>query len=171
MNTKISQNLLLFTIIVPPLSVYLRYVYIHGVPYGVKAVSGWPEQGSSISSSGNIVLEEPHTIFAVVFWDSPPSSVNWQRQASLDVPHCNENQVYVFPEKELCGLSPNYHIHVSVNDLYIPRIGPHILLSRIGRPIVVIYKSRRAIPFPTVAVIHIAVVLSLGFLLWLEFCC
>ncbi len=32
--------------------------------------------------------------------------------------HCNENLIYVFPEKELGGLSPNFHIHVSVNDLY-----------------------------------------------------
>jgi hypothetical protein len=40
--------------------------------------------------------------------------------------HCNENPIYVFPEKELRGLSPNFHIHVSVRDLYIPMIGPHI---------------------------------------------
>jgi hypothetical protein len=37
---------------------------------------------------------------------------------------CNENPIYVFPEKELRGLSPNFNIHVSKNDLYIPRIGP-----------------------------------------------
>jgi hypothetical protein len=37
---------------------------------------------------------------------------------------CNENPIYVFPEKELRGLSPDFHIHVSVSDLYIPRIGP-----------------------------------------------
>ncbi len=37
--------------------------------------------------------------------------------------------IYVFPEMKLRGqkqnynvLSPNFHIHVSVNDLYIPRI-------------------------------------------------
>jgi hypothetical protein len=48
--------------------------------------------------------------------------------------HCNENPFDVFPEKELCGLSPNFHIHVSVSDLYIPRIGLHISSSRIGRP-------------------------------------
>ncbi len=38
---------------------------------------------------------------------------------------------------------PQFHIliHVSVNDLYIPRIGLHISSSRIGRPIVEIYKS------------------------------
>ncbi len=55
--------------------------------------------------------------------------------------HFNENSIYVFPEKELRGLSPNFHIHVSVSDLYIPRISPHISCSRIGRPIVGIYKS------------------------------
>ncbi len=27
------------------------------------------------------------------------------------------------------GLSPNFHIHVSVSDLYIPRIGPHTVFS------------------------------------------
>ncbi len=30
----------------------------------------------------------------------------------------------------LRGLSPNFHIHVSVSDLYIPRIGPHIFLQQ-----------------------------------------
>jgi hypothetical protein len=30
------------------------------------------------------------------------------------------------PEKELCGRGPNYHINVSVSDLYIPRIGKHL---------------------------------------------
>jgi hypothetical protein len=44
--------------------------------------------------------------------------------------HCNENPIYVFPEKELCGLSPSFHVHVSVSDLYIPRIGPHIFLQQ-----------------------------------------
>jgi hypothetical protein len=50
--------------------------------------------------------------------------------------HCNENPSYVFPEKELRGLSPSFH-----RDLYIrsPRIGPHII--PVGKPIVGIYKS------------------------------
>ncbi len=51
--------------------------------------------------------------------------------------HCSENSIYVFLFWELCGLSPNFHIHVSVSDLYIPRIGPHISC----RSIVGIYKS------------------------------
>jgi hypothetical protein len=41
----------------------------------------------------------------------------------------------------LRGLSPNFHIHVSVSDLYIPRIGPHISSSRKGKPIVEICNS------------------------------
>ncbi len=44
--------------------------------------------------------------------------------------HCNENTIYVFPEKDLCGLSPSFNIHVSVNDLCIPRIGPPIFLQQ-----------------------------------------
>jgi hypothetical protein len=50
--------------------------------------------------------------------------------------HCNGNSVYIFLFWELRGLSPNFHIHVSVSDLYISRIGPHFSSSRKGRPIV-----------------------------------
>ncbi len=50
-------------------------------------------------------------------------------------PHCNENPIYVFLFWELRDLSPNFHIDVSVNDLYIPRISSHISCSRIGRSI------------------------------------
>jgi hypothetical protein len=31
--------------------------------------------------------------------------------------HCKENSIYLFQEKELCGLSPNFHIHVPVSGL------------------------------------------------------
>ena len=49
--------------------------------------------------------------------------------------HCNGNSVYIFLFWELRCLSPNFHIHVSMSDLYIPRIGPHISSSRKCRPI------------------------------------
>ncbi len=58
----------------------------------------------------------------------------------------NQDQVHtatkipfdVFPLfRELHGLSPNFHIYVSVSDLYIP----HISCSRVGRSMVGIYKS------------------------------
>ncbi len=47
----------------------------------------------------------------------------------------------IFPEKEYRGFSPNFHIHVSVSDLYIPTIGLPILLEEICRPIPGLYKS------------------------------
>ncbi len=34
-----------------------------------------------------------------------------------------ENLKQIFPEKEYRGLSPNFHIHVSVSELYIPHVG------------------------------------------------
>jgi hypothetical protein len=55
--------------------------------------------------------------------------------------HCKGNFVYIFLFWELRGLSPNFYIHVSVSDLYIPRIGPHISSSRNGSSIVGIYNS------------------------------
>ncbi len=47
----------------------------------------------------------------------------------------------IFPEKEYQSLGPNFHIHASVCDLYIPTIGPPILLEEICRPILGLYKS------------------------------
>jgi hypothetical protein len=47
----------------------------------------------------------------------------------------------IFPEKELRGHSPNFHIHVSVSDLYIPTIDLPILLQAICGQILRIYKS------------------------------
>ncbi len=60
---------------------------------------------------------------------------------SCDNINCNGNSVYIFLFLELRGLSPNFHIHVSVSDLYIPRIGPNFSSSRKGRPIAGIYNS------------------------------
>jgi hypothetical protein len=40
-----------------------------------------------------------------------------------------ENSKQIFPEKELCGHSPNFHIHESVSDLNILMIDLPILLQ------------------------------------------
>ncbi len=47
----------------------------------------------------------------------------------------------IFPEKEYWGLSPNFHIHASVSDLYIFTIGLPVLLEEICRPILGLHKS------------------------------
>jgi hypothetical protein len=45
--------------------------------------------------------------------------------------HCKEISIYVWTEKELHGLSPNFHIHVSVTIYtYIPTIGLPIFLQQ-----------------------------------------
>jgi hypothetical protein len=44
--------------------------------------------------------------------------------------HCAENPIYVFPEMKLCGRVPNSYIHVSVSNLYNPRIGLPIWLQK-----------------------------------------
>jgi hypothetical protein len=41
--------------------------------------------------------------------------------------YCKEDPIYVFPEIKLHGSVPNFYIHVSLSDLYIPKTGPPIL--------------------------------------------
>ncbi len=48
----------------------------------------------------------------------------------LEVLHCTKNPIYVLPEMKLGDLAPNSYIHVSVSDLYIPRIGLPIWLHQ-----------------------------------------
>jgi hypothetical protein len=52
-----------------------------------------------------------------------------------------ENLKQIFSEKELRGLSPDFHIYVSVGDLCIPTIDLPILLQEICGPILGINKS------------------------------
>jgi hypothetical protein len=40
--------------------------------------------------------------------------------------HCTENTKQIFPEMKLRGLVPNFCIHVSVSDLYIPTISSYL---------------------------------------------
>ncbi len=52
-----------------------------------------------------------------------------------------DNGKQIFPEKEYRGLSPNFHIHVSVSELYIPTMELPFLLEEICGPILGIYTS------------------------------
>jgi hypothetical protein len=64
------------------------------------------------------------------------SEITLQRQNA-------ENLKQIFPEKEYRGLSPNFHIRMSVSELYIPTMGLPVLLEEICRCrlILGIYKS------------------------------
>jgi hypothetical protein len=54
--------------------------------------------------------------------------------------HCKENLIYVFLFWELRGLSPNFHIYVSGSNYIFPGSVHIFPCSRIGRPILEIYK-------------------------------
>ncbi len=59
--------------------------------------------------------------------------------------HCKDKSTeiskQILPEKEYRGLSPNFHIHASVSELYIPTIGLPILLEEICKAFLGLYKS------------------------------
>jgi hypothetical protein len=46
------------------------------------------------------------------------------------VKHGTKNPIYVFPEMKLRGFIPNSYNHVSVSNLYIPRVGLPIWLQQ-----------------------------------------
>ncbi len=56
--------------------------------------------------------------------------------ATLTSLHCKDTTQkilkQIFSETELCDLSPNFHIHVSVSELFIPRTGLPMLLQEIA---------------------------------------
>ncbi len=52
-----------------------------------------------------------------------------------------ENVKLIFPEMKYRGLCPNFHIHVSVSELYISMMVLPFLLEQIYGPILGIYKS------------------------------
>jgi hypothetical protein len=47
--------------------------------------------------------------------------------------HSTENSKQIFLEMNLRGLAPDFHIHVSVWNLYIPTIGPPIFAAETRR--------------------------------------
>ncbi len=46
--------------------------------------------------------------------------------------HCIENSKQIFPEMKFRGLVPNFCVHVSVSNLYIPTIGPPTFICYIA---------------------------------------
>ncbi len=54
--------------------------------------------------------------------------------------HNTDNLKQIFPDKELRGLSRNFHFHVFMSDLYIPTIDQPIQLQEKCEPILGIYK-------------------------------
>ncbi len=66
----------------------------------------------------------------------PPSHMHTHVRSTLQ----RKSPLY-FPFLGMARPQPQFNIHVSVSDLYSPRIGLCISSSRVGRPIMGIYKS------------------------------
>ncbi len=140
----------------------LFYCFMEYAAYGKLWWAKWRHLKRAFLSSTPMILNKINPLWVMrIFWPYNWSWLlfmyriielrRWREKSSKIVQHsfsresthlhCNGNSVYIFLFWELRGLSPNFHIHGSVSDLYIPRIGPHISSSRKGRPIVGIYNS------------------------------
>jgi hypothetical protein len=63
-----------------------------------------------------------------------PMAGQYLKEGFMRTLHCKDkmpNLKQIFPEKEYRGLSSNFHIHVSVSELYIPAMGLPFLLEEI----------------------------------------
>ncbi len=69
---------------------------------------------------------------------------SWNKHIALQRQN-DENLKQIFPEKEYRGLSPNFHIHVCVSELYIPTMGLPFLLEEICGPILRIYSTYKSL--------------------------
>jgi hypothetical protein len=89
------------------------------VQHGLQEGGGWTQGGTDVEK---IVLKETHAnVLCVRTEFSPPPPMIHD---SLFYLHYTENLKHIFPVRKLHGLVPNFYIHVSVSDLYIPTIGP-----------------------------------------------
>ncbi len=83
------------------------------------------------------IVEIPRWGFLSPLWGHPPNLLVFLKkisQSKRTFPSRETGEqfhlpIYVFPEMKLRGLVPNFHIHVSINDLCM--IGPPILLQQI----------------------------------------
>ncbi len=86
----------------------------------------------------NYVIETPRRVLGVFF------STLWIQA----VMHRKEIQIYVCPEKELRGLSPNCHIHVSVRDLYSIFARPVLQCTCLQGRVKVAWVQQQALKMP-----------------------
>jgi hypothetical protein len=99
-----------------------------------------------------------YVFFLIIFLTGRPTHNEFTRTKALTIRlflslsaslqrQNGENLKQIFPEKEYLGLNPNFHIHVSVSELYIPTMGLPFLLEEICGLILGIYKSSQTHEF------------------------
>ncbi len=65
-------------------------------------------------------------VFDAIHLLAHPWNISLQPETHLQSAKDERKSICVFPEKELRGLSPNFHIYVSESDFYIHRNGPFL---------------------------------------------
>jgi hypothetical protein len=77
-----------------------------------------------------IRIRKAHSFSVILYHSIPTCRASECRQTFT---HCKDAIPKIrnkySQKKKLCGVNPDFHIHVSVSDLYIPRIGLPILLQ------------------------------------------
>jgi hypothetical protein len=99
------------------------YIFYAAIPcrrIGQKTLPWWPAPGSC-----NAIQTAKAEINTDLFCKKTTDSLVYYTLQRNNT----ENSKQIFPEKELLVLSQNFHIHVSVRNLYITTIGLPILLQ------------------------------------------
>ncbi len=130
-------------------SLYKQYAYVfHGKMFQYRPlvffyIGGGEAGGCSLCDLQSVVIKGGLLFVGVCSYYRSIGGSARVGSLFLVASHCKENPIYVFLLWELRGLCPNFHIHVSVSDFYIPgsiHCTVHVFFcSRIGRAIVGIY--------------------------------
>ncbi len=87
--------------------------------------------GQVLDPTHPISLPTSFCMYILSLWGQPKLFKTWVPKPYALQRHNTENSKQIFPEKELCGYSPNFHSHVSLGDLHILMIDLPILLQEI----------------------------------------
>ncbi len=122
-----------------------KYLLYH--MYGTKAITSLNDILWVVTEPAPWVVKQPPFPLQAILPTTLFGSIAFTHSEENSRMHCKDKMPkiwkQIFPEKEYRGLSPNFHIHVSVNKLYIPTMGLPFLLEEICEPILGICKSLR----------------------------
>ena len=110
----------------------MKNFFAPAIANSLMEVDSWKGGGGM----GGIGGKGTHVDYSHGYTSGTPAWTTLQRQNA-------ENLKQIFPENEYRGSSPNFHIHVSVSELYIPTMVLPVLLEEICRLMLGIYKSLR----------------------------
>jgi hypothetical protein len=88
---------------------------------------------TAIGKNGEVlgIILHPSEWFKPIYCTKNKEIYRYNKKWCRIILHCKEDPIYVFPDIDLRGRVPNFHIHVCICEYFIyPTIGPHILLQQ-----------------------------------------